>query len=275
MTISSRLVAFPVLLVVLASSASYAWNPRPGWRDSYAVDGICYCDSSNFDHGIGDKTVLTPDGFRRSVRQICADIKTAFGEGAVNGRVPYNTIACGNAPANDAPDEDLVSGCPGRVDLGGAGCFEIGPDWPLAEIYGAPANLLDRSGWKIGASHQSANTAAMADGNGATRWTTNEPQQPGQWISVDLAETIAINSLHLDSTGSRQDYPKEWVLEVSDDGADWVEVSNSDSDSYVRGQLAVIRFPEVKTQHLRLMLTAASDKYYWSIHELYIGHSTK
>lgn len=275
MSVTSRVAALPVLLAVLASSTSHAWNPRPGWRDSYSVDGVCYCDSSNYDHGIGDKTVQTPDGLKRSVQQVCADIKATFGEGAIEGRIPYNTIACGNAPANDAPDEDLVNGCPGRVDRGDAGCFEIGPQWPLAQLYGAPAQLLDRSNWKIAASHQSRNTAAMADGDGATRWTTKQTQQPGQWITVDLAEPALINSLQLDSTGSRQDFPLAWVLEVSDDGVLWTAASDSDSSNYVGGGVALLRFPEVKTQHLRLMLTAASDKFYWSIHEIYIGYRTE
>ena len=272
MKLSSHVATWSVLLIVFASSTSQAWNPRPGWRDSYSVDGVCYCDSSNYDHGIGNKTVVTPDGHKRSVQQICADIKAAFGEGAEEGRIPYNTIACGNAPANDAPDEDLVNGCPGRVDNGDAGCFEIGPEWPLAQLYGAPAAFLDRSNWKIAASHQSKNTAAMADGNGATRWTTNQLQQAGQWITVDLGDKAVINTLQLDSTGSRQDFPVRWLLESSEDGTDWIPVSDSESSAYVGGQIAVLRFPEIKTQYLRVTLAAASEKYYWSIHEIYIGH---
>jgi len=269
---TARVMALPVLLAVFASSTSHAWKPRPGWRDSYSVDGICYCDSSNYDHGIGDKKVLTPDGLKRSVQQICTDIKSAFGEGAADGRIPYNTIACGNGPANDAPDEDLINGCPGRVDRGDAGCFDIGPQWPLDELYGAPAKLLDRSHWTIAASHQSGNTAAMADGNAATRWTTKQSQQPGQWITVDLGQPALINSLQLDSAGSSQDYPVAWALEVSDDGVLWAAVSDSDTSDYTGGEVALLRFPELKTQHLRLTLTAASDRYYWSIHEITIGY---
>ena len=272
MTTANRLTVLSVLLVLFMSTAGHAWNPRPGWRDSYAVDGICYCDSSNYDHGIGDVTILSPDGHRRSVQQVCADIKSAFGEGPLEGRKPYNTIACGNAPANDAPDEDLVNGCPGRVDRGKAGCFDIGPDWPLDALYGAPAKLLDRSDWKIKASHHSDNTAAMADGNRATRWSTRQPQQPGQWIAIDLGQGALINSVEIDSTGSKQDYPVAWELEVSDDGTDWSVVSDSLSSAYVGGELVLIRFPEVHTQHVRLTQTGESDKYYWSVHEVFIGH---
>lgn len=114
------------------------WRPVAGWRDSYAVDGICYCDSTNYDHGIGEIMVSTPDGQRRSVVQICEDIKATFGTGRISDRIPYNTIACGHGPANNAPDENLQSGCPGRVDRGAAGCFELGPAWPLDLLYSDP-----------------------------------------------------------------------------------------------------------------------------------------
>ncbi|OED37975.1 hypothetical protein AB833_21585 [Chromatiales bacterium (ex Bugula neritina AB1)] len=118
------------------SRISKRWKPYKSWRDSYSVDGICYCDSSNYDHGIGAVLIDTPDGRQRTVVQICNDIKTTYGTGRVSDRIPYNTIACGNAPANNAPDEDLKTGCPGRVDQGSSGCFQIGPPWPLDALYG-------------------------------------------------------------------------------------------------------------------------------------------
>jgi len=40
----------------------------------------------------------------------------------------YNDVQCGNGPANDVGDE-IVGECPGRVDMGGAGCGTIGYGW--------------------------------------------------------------------------------------------------------------------------------------------------
>lgn len=258
------------MLIVLAQTA-YAWNPRPSWRDSYEVDGICYCDSSNFDHGIGDREIRTPDGYKRSVRQICADISKRYGTGAVDSRVPYNTIACGNAPANDAPDEDLISGCPGRVDLGSAGCFEIGPQWPLAELYGTPLKALDRSLWQISVSDNARASAAMVDGNITTRWTSNKKQTPGLWIQIDLGGQFKINVVDLDSSASQTDFPVSWILETSMDGHDWALSSSGHSEELAGAAITRLKFPQVSARYLRVTQTGQSNRFFWSVHELHIG----
>ncbi len=262
-----------LFLLILGTQAAFAWTPYAAWRDSYAVDGICYCDSSNFDHGIGDVKVQTPDGYRRSVRQICADINHRFGQGAATGRTPYNTIACGNAPANDAPDEDLVTGCPGRVDIGEAGCFEIGPQWPLKRLYGQRMRPLDRTLWKISVSHNSSASSQMADGNGATRWTSDTKQSAGQWIEIDLGGQFLVNVVDLDSIASRNDSPVDWLVETSSDGRSWSVVSDSQgrTGDVQTAEVTRIKFPPAAFRHLRVTQTGSSPSYYWSVHELHIG----
>lgn len=121
-----------VVITGLISVQALAQNPRPNWKDSYSVDGKCYCDSSNFDHNLDQKTALTPIG-ELNVVQICSDIEAVLGSGPTENRIPYNDIQCGNGPANDAADE---AECPGRVDIGTAGCNIIGPKWDLASVYG-------------------------------------------------------------------------------------------------------------------------------------------
>jgi len=108
-------------------------NPRVSFQDSYSVDGVCYCNSSNFDHNIGDVLVDTPVGEMRVI-EVCADIRSVLGTGRSNGRIPYNDIQCGNGPANDAGDEDQDD-CPGRVDIGREGCQQRGPLWDLESVY--------------------------------------------------------------------------------------------------------------------------------------------
>lgn len=119
-------------LLTLCSNSFAQWNPRPNWEDSYAVDGVCYCNSSNYDHNLDEKSADTPIGELNVVR-ICEDIQSTLGTGRSSGRIPYNDIQCGNGPANDAADEE---GCPGRVDIGSAGCDDIGPKWDLESVYG-------------------------------------------------------------------------------------------------------------------------------------------
>lgn len=131
--VHSYTLLFVMFLLVLGStSASLAWSPGNNWRDSYAVDGQCFCDSSNYDHDLDTKSARTPVGLKNVV-EICNDIKSALGEGSSSGRIPYNDIQCGNGPVNNAADE---TGCPGRVDQGGSGCLSIGPRWNLEAVYG-------------------------------------------------------------------------------------------------------------------------------------------
>lgn len=122
-----------VALLLCSSNATNAFAITPGgeaWKDSYSVDGQCYCDST-FDHEIGQIIVETPAG-PKTVLEVCEAIGP--GPGA-DGNPIYNDVQCGNGPPNDQPDEVL---CPGRVDMGEAGCSEIGPRWNLQNLFKAP-----------------------------------------------------------------------------------------------------------------------------------------
>ncbi len=127
-----RKLCFLTILITLFSFISLfsqQWNPQhPGWTDSFAANGFCWCNSSNFDHGIGTKTV-TINGTNYKIIDICDELKKHPQYRAFqNGDAPYNDIQCGNGPANDAADE---TGCPGRTDLGPSGCNQIGPKWDM------------------------------------------------------------------------------------------------------------------------------------------------
>ena len=62
-----------ILIIVscaIATSSAHAWNPRSNWKDSYAVGGQCYCDSSNYDHALDTKVARTPLGPKNVVRDL-------------------------------------------------------------------------------------------------------------------------------------------------------------------------------------------------------------
>lgn len=258
-----------MVLSMSATAGTVQWEPRPGWRDSYSVDGVCYCDSSNYDHGIGAKTVLAPDGFRRSVKQICTDIESRLGRGRRDNRIPYNTIACGHGPANDAPDEDLVNGCPGRVDMGVAGCFETGPRWPLAALYGAPMQSLDRAGWSMTASVNNASLAALADGNPQSRWSTGSAQTDGQWVAIDLGRLQLVDQIVMDTAASPTDYPRQIRLEYHT--ADGV-IENLPFTLDLSGEVTRLTLQPTQLRTIRIVQTGTTERWYWSIHELHVGY---
>ena len=99
-------------------------NPNLGWADSYSVGNRCYIHST-FDHGAGDLVVDTPYG-EMTVYMVNQTI--GAGPGIDKADAIYNDVQCGNGPANDVGDE-IVGECPGRVDMGGAGCGTIGYGW--------------------------------------------------------------------------------------------------------------------------------------------------
>ena len=99
-------------------------EPSVSWADSYSANGVCYAASTG-DHGVFDLTVATPTG-TATVREALGRIER--GPGISRADALYNDVRCGRGPANDAGDEDADQ-CPGRVDLGRAGCATIGPDW--------------------------------------------------------------------------------------------------------------------------------------------------
>lgn len=113
-----------VLSAPIAPNVVRPLQPGSNWKDSYSVDGKCYC-ISNYDHGIRDQTVNTPKG-RMTIEEVCELLGPGPG---VDGNPVYNDIQCGNGPANDASDE---TDCPGRVDKGSGGCMEKGPKWDLS-----------------------------------------------------------------------------------------------------------------------------------------------
>ncbi len=125
-----KLIILTLLIAIFSMSNIFSqqWNPRPGWKDSFKANGFCWCES-NYDHGITNKKVEI-NGTLYGVKKICEELKKhPQYRNFRNGDIPYNDIQCGNGPYNDAPDEP---GCPGRVDIGPAGCNQIGPKWDMA-----------------------------------------------------------------------------------------------------------------------------------------------
>ena len=266
------LITFAVLCVASANAAAQNWNPRfPGWQDSYEVGGRCYCDSSNFDHNLDEKSADTPIG-RLNVVRICEDIEEALGTGSTNGRIPYNDIQCGNGPANDAPDE---TGCPGRVDIGNAGCNVIGPKWDLEAVYGDGGNntpTLPSTPVSGTTASNNANDARLAvDGNANTRWTTRTPQRPGQYFQLDLGQTRTIGKVTLDSSRSPNDEPAGYSLSTSTNGSNFQVAATGSGQSNGNTE---INFTDRSARYVRITQTGSKNRNWWSIHQISVSEGS-
>ena len=108
-----------------------------------------------------------------------------------------------------------------------------------------------------------ADQAALAsDDDGATTWSTVDPQQRGDQVTVDLGSATRIRSVVLDagpssygffSDGTASDAaPASYRLEVSRDGRTWTTVRTA----HGTGQLTTMTVPHSPLRYVRATLTA-------------------
>lgn len=106
-----------------------------------------------------------------------------------------------------------------------------------------------------------ADVAARAsDAEAFTRWTTGRPQQPGQWLALDLGRERPLDRLVLDTGVSTGDFPGAFDVQVSPDGSDWRTVGSGTGS----GQLTTVEVPDRPVRHVRVLLTGARDSW-WSV----------
>ncbi len=129
-----------------------------------------------------------------------------------------------------------------------------------------PQPIVNRKAWKLTASHNPKDLAKAIDGDPGTRWDTHTPQVPGMWMQVELPQAIEIAGLWLDTAQSKNDWPRGWKIEISQDGKSWDKpVLEGKSPTNVTEFL----FPKpAKAKFIRVTDTGSVGGLYWSIHEL-------
>ncbi len=128
-------------------------------------------------------------------------------------------------------------------------------------------------------SHEPARLSFAFDGDLESRWLSAVPQQGDEWISLrfDRPRDVAVVRLVI---GRRSffDYPRELVVECSEDGTSFREVfRGAILKDLWRGLLRSPSFPPAdvglppnRTRVLRLRQVGRARTPYWSIHELTI-----
>lgn len=86
--------------------------------------------------------------------------------------------------------------------------------------------------------------ALAVDGRDDTRWSSNGAD--GEWLAVDLGKSKTVSGVELAWEAA---FAAEYVIEISDDGADWREVPSQQSG---RGGLEQIRFAPVSARWIRM-----------------------
>ena len=117
---------------------------------------------------------------------------------------------------------------------------------------------------------------SMSDGDFATRWESG-PQEAGMRVDVDLGSVRSVQGIDLSLGRFVQDFPRQMVIEASEDGKIFREVwrGGSAGRAFVAslqlgGAAMEYRFEPVRARMMRMRLTADDDTYYWSIAEIKI-----
>jgi mono/diheme cytochrome c family protein/glucose/arabinose dehydrogenase len=123
----------------------------------------------------------------------------------------------------------------------------------------------DRDSWKVTASHNPAKARLALDDDMKTRWDTGKKQEPGMWYQIELPKETVIGGIHLDTTGSNNDYPRKYEVTVSTDGKNW---SKPVAAGEGKRSVTDIEFKPVKTRFIRITQLGSSPGNFWSIHEM-------
>jgi len=119
---------------------------------------------------------------------------------------------------------------------------------------------------KVTASSNAGAARSALDGKSSTRWDSSHPMRSGDWFAMDFQMPVTVKSIFLDHRPSGNDWPRSYEVYVSDDGKNWgrpVVTGKGDTKG------TTIRFPKtVKTQHVKIVQTGKTDKWYWSIHQM-------
>lgn len=136
--------------------------------------------------------------------------------------------------------------------------------WSIHELNVYGELEKSRNGWTMSASSSESGSLAgnAADGNDGTRWSSGANQAAGQWFKADLGSNQWFNHIVMDSGASTNDYPRDYIVEVSTDNANWRTVANGEGT----GAVVAVNFSIVEARYIRVTLKKASTSW-WSISE--------
>ena len=136
--------------------------------------------------------------------------------------------------------------------------------WTLTELNKITPQKLDKSKWKISASHNNTSANQAIDNSNKTRYTSAANQTKDMWIKVELPEKALLSSIRLDTIASEKEFPDSFIVEVSLNGRLWKQVQKT-----TRGTHAIteFNFPETTAKFFRIT-TKSEKELFWSIHEI-------
>jgi F5/8 type C domain len=160
---------------------------------------------------------------------------------------------------------------------------EVGP-FEVVRYKGEAAQgyeAVSRQEWTLTAQPNPTTAEYLADRDATSGWTTNGPQEPGQWITVDLGKRERLGRMDL-AVPLWQDIPQDFRLEGSLDGSNWLSLA--EVFDYIgpffsagphpflkvrRGRVQVV-FPPRDLRYLRFVQQGKTGVRSWSANEIFL-----
>ena len=140
--------------------------------------------------------------------------------------------------------------------------------WTEEELQASlPQPLANHQSWKVTASEHPQAAALAIDGKLQTRYDSGKIQVPGMWFQIELPQPTSIAGIQLDAANDVHDFPRDYQVELSDDGHNWGKPVAAGKGV---NQHTEISFAPATTKFIRITQTGSSVGYFWSIHELSI-----
>lgn len=134
--------------------------------------------------------------------------------------------------------------------------------WAVHDI-----SVSDKVQYRATASHNNVqrgpdNVNQAIDGKPETRWSSRQVQQPGMWFVLDLQAVQTVRGVLAEhGEAAKDDYPRGYVVSVSQDGRRWAEVAREpDNAGYID-----IRFSARPIRYIRFEQTGQAERHWWSI----------
>lgn len=124
---------------------------------------------------------------------------------------------------------------------------------------------INRDAWSVSSNRNSGDASFAIDNDNGTRWTTEERQRDGQFFLVDFNESHTINRVVLNTSGSSNDYPRGYELQVSTNGLNFTTIAAGEPSP---SGITTINFSDRTVGMVRIMQTGSDNRFWWSIHEI-------
>jgi putative heme-binding domain-containing protein len=152
--------------------------------------------------------------------------------------------------------------------------------WTAEELDASQPGLVRyRPDWKVTASHNADMAPFAFNGSGFIQWDSAEPQKPGMWFQVEMAQPALVGEVQLDSPpppfrpGAPAGYPRGYRVQVSPDGTSW---GPPVAEGQGTGPTTRITFKPVRARAIRITQTASVDKApAWSIQRIRIFEAAR